>query len=244
MHRFRPAGAPGRHGAARVCATLSGVRLGGAEDIWRDTLATARAAIEQSAVGIDAIAALGIANQRETTVVWERASGTPIHNAIVWQDRRTADECARLQRGGAEALVRARTGLLDPYFSATKIAWILDHVSGARERADRGALAFGTIDSFLLWRLTGGKVHATDATNASRTLLFDIHRQQWDDELLRLFCIPRSLLPQVRDSSEIYGRPAGGAVRPGLLRSWQRQVHLRHWLLHAAQYRRAGGSVE
>jgi glycerol kinase len=182
-----------------------------AEDIWRDTLATARAAIEQSAVGIDAIAALGIANQRETTVVWERASGTPIHNAIVWQDRRTADECARLQRGGAEALVRARTGLLlDPYFSATKIAWILDHVSGARERADRGALAFGTIDSFLLWRLTGGKVHATDATNASRTLLFDIHRQQWDDELLRLFCIPRSLLPQVRDSSEIYGSTAPG----------------------------------
>jgi glycerol kinase len=182
-----------------------------AEDIWRDTLATARAAIEQSAPGIEAIAALGIANQRETTVLWDRDTGTPIHRAIVWQDRRTADVCARLQRDGAEALVRARTGLLlDPYFSATKIAWILDHVSGARERADRGALAFGTIDSFLLWRLTGGKVHATDATNASRTLLFDIHRQQWDDELLRLFCIPRSLLPQVRDSSEIYGSTAPG----------------------------------
>lgn len=182
-----------------------------AEDIWRDTLATARAAIEQSGVGIQGIAALGITNQRETTLVWDRVTGTPIHRAIVWQDRRTADECARLQRDGAEGLVRARTGLLlDPYFSATKIAWILDHVAGARERADRGALAFGTIDSFLLWRLTGGKVHATDATNASRTLLFDIHRQQWDDELLRLFRIPDSLLPQVRDSSAIYGSTAPG----------------------------------
>jgi glycerol kinase len=182
-----------------------------AEDIWRDTLATARSAIEQSAVGIEGIAALGIANQRETTLVWERDSGTPIHRAIVWQDRRTADECARLQREGAEPLVRAHTGLLlDPYFSATKLAWILDHVPGARERAERGALAFGTIDSFLLWRLTGGTVHATDATNASRTLLFDIHRQQWDDELLRLFHIPRALLPQVRDSSDIYGATAPG----------------------------------
>src|ERR1700691_5956648 len=167
-----------------------------AEDIWRDTLATARDAIDQSAVGIDAIAALGITNQRETTLVWERASGKPIHRAIVWQDRRTADECARLQRDGAEALVRSRTGLLlDPYFSATKLAWILDNVPAARARAERGELAFGTIDSFLLWRLTAGKVHATDATNASRTLLFDIHRQQWDDELLRLFRIPHSLLP-------------------------------------------------
>jgi glycerol kinase len=182
-----------------------------AEDIWRDTLATTRAAIEQSGVGIQAIAALGITNQRETTLVWDRASGAPIHRAIVWQDRRTADQCARLQREGAEALVRARTGLLlDPYFSATKIAWILDQVPGARQRADRGALAFGTIDSFLLWRLTGGKVHATDATNASRTLLFDIHRQQWDDELLRLFRIPRGLLPSVRDCSEVFGTSAPG----------------------------------
>jgi glycerol kinase len=182
-----------------------------AEDIWRDALATARDAIEQSAVGIDAIAALGITNQRETTVVWERASGEPIHRAIVWQDRRTADQCARLQRDGVEALVRSRTGLLlDPYFSATKVAWILDNVPGARGRAERGELAFGTIDSFLLWRLTGGKVHATDATNASRTLLFDIHRQQWDEELLRLFRIPRCLLPSVGDSSQFYGSTAPG----------------------------------
>jgi glycerol kinase len=182
-----------------------------AEDIWRDTLAMARAAIDRSGVGIDAIAALGITNQRETTVVWERATGVPIHNAIVWQDRRTADDCARLKREGAEERIRARTGLLlDPYFSATKLAWILDNVSGARRRAERGELAFGTIDSFLLWRLTSGKVHATDVTNASRTLLLDIHRQQWDAELLRLFRIPFALLPEVLDSSQVYGTTAAG----------------------------------
>ncbi len=182
-----------------------------AEDIWRDTLATARAAIDQSGVGISGIAALGITNQRETTVVWERDTGLPIHNAIVWQDRRTAEECARLKRGGAEEQVRTRTGLLlDPYFSATKLGWILDNVPGARKRAKRGELAFGTIDSFLLWRLTGGKVHATDVTNASRTMLLDIHRQQWDEELLRLFRIPSALLPEVLDSSKVYGTTAAG----------------------------------
>jgi glycerol kinase len=182
-----------------------------AEDIWRDVLATAQAAISHSGAGPTGIAAIGITNQRETTVVWERESGIPIHRAIVWQDRRTADVCAQLKRDGVEELVQARTGLLlDPYFSATKVAWILDQVPGARERAGRGELAFGTIDSFLLWRLTAGKVHATDATNASRTLLFDIHRQQWDGELLRLFRVPGSLLPAVRDSSEIYGTTAAG----------------------------------
>jgi glycerol kinase len=210
-HQARPLGTVQREFAQHY--PVSGWVEHNAEDIWRDTLAVARAVVDQSAVGIDAIAAIGIANQRETTVVWERASGIPIHNAIVWQDRRTAEQCARLQRDGAEALVRARTGLLlDPYFSATKLAWILDHVPGARERANRGQLAFGTIDSFLLWRLTGGHVHATDATNAARTLLFDIHRQQWDDELLRLFRIPRSLLPEVRDSSAIYGTTAPGVL--------------------------------
>src|ERR1039457_1955268 len=208
-HQARPLGTVQREFAQHY--PVSGWVEHNAEDIWRDALAVMRAVIYHSAVGIDAIAAIVIANQRETTVVWERASGVPIHNAIVWQDRRTAEQCARLQRDGAEALVRARTGLLlDPYFSATKLAWILDHVPGARERANRGQLAFGTIDSFLLWRLTGGHVHATDATNASRTLLFDIHRQQWDDELLRLFRIPRSLLPEVRDSSAIYGTTAPG----------------------------------
>jgi glycerol kinase len=182
-----------------------------AEDIWRDTLATARAAIDQSGAGVNGIAALGITNQRETAVVWERASGIPIHRAIVWQDRRTADVCAALKRDGAEELVRQRTGLLlDPYFSGTKVAWMLDNIPDARARAERGELAFGTIDSFLLWRLTGGRVHATDATNASRTLLFDIHRQQWDDELLRMIRVPRAMLPDVRDSSEVYGETATG----------------------------------
>jgi len=177
-----------------------------AEDIWRDTLLTARESIEQSGVGAEGIAAIGITNQRETAVVWERATGRPIHRAIVWQDRRTADRCARLKRDGAESLVRERTGLLlDPYFSGTKIAWLLDEVPGARERAARGELAFGTIDCFLLWRLTGGRVHATDVTNASRTMLLDIRRGEWDEELLRLIDVPRALLPEVRDSSADFG---------------------------------------
>ncbi|HJX22306.1 MAG TPA: FGGY family carbohydrate kinase, partial [Steroidobacteraceae bacterium] len=177
-----------------------------AEDIWRDTLATVREVIERSGVGVAGIAALGITNQRETAVIWERATGKPIHRAIVWQDRRTADECGALKAAGAEPLVRKKTGLLlDPYFSGTKVAWLLDHVAGARARAERGELAFGTIDSFLLWRLTGGRVHATDVTNASRTLLFDIHAQSWDQELLSLIRVPRALLPEVRDSSEVYG---------------------------------------
>jgi glycerol kinase len=176
------------------------------EDIWRDTLATVREAIERCGADSAAIAALGITNQRETTVIWERASGRTVHPAIVWQDRRTAAECARLKAAGAEPLVRERTGLLlDPYFSATKIAWILDHVRQGRERAVRGELAFGTIDTFLLWRLTGGRVHATDVTNASRTLLYDIHRRCWDDELLKVLRVPRALLPEVRDSSGVFG---------------------------------------
>jgi len=175
------------------------------EDIWRDTLATVREVIAGGAVGLPGIAALGITNQRETALIWERSSGKPIHRAIVWQDRRTAAECARLKAEGAEELIRRRTGLLlDPYFSGTKVAWLLDHVPGARARAERGELAFGTIDTFLLWRLTGGRMHATDVTNAARTLLFDIHAQRWDEELLRLLRVPRPLLPDVRDSSEIY----------------------------------------
>jgi glycerol kinase len=181
-----------------------------AEDIWRDTLATVREVIAACPGGIGSIAALGITNQRETAVIWDRATGTPLQRAIVWQDRRTADECARLTAQGHEATVRAKTGLLlDPYFSATKVAWMLDSLPGARERAERGELAFGTIDTFLLWRLTGGRVHATDVTNASRTLLFDIHAQGWE-ELLRLFRVPRALLPEVRDSSTLYGATEAG----------------------------------
>ncbi len=178
------------------------------QTIWRDVLGTAREVI---AISDAPIAAIGITNQRETTVLWERATGTPVYPAIVWQDRRTAHHCERLRQEGCEALVRARTGLLlDPYFSATKLAWILDNVSGARARAENGELAFGTVDSFLLWRLTGGKVHATDATNASRTMLFDIYRNCWDEELLRLFAIPKTLLPAVYDNSYVYGVTAPG----------------------------------
>jgi glycerol kinase len=176
------------------------------EDLWRTTLATIRFALANAKIAASDLAGIGITNQRETTILWDRATGNAIHNAIVWQDRRTADQCDRLKAEGAEALVRQKTGLLlDPYFSGSKIAWLLNHVDGARAKAERGELAFGTVDSYLLWRLTGGRVHATDATNASRTLLFDIHRGEWDDELLRLFGVPRSLLPDVRDSADDFG---------------------------------------
>jgi len=176
------------------------------EDIWRTTLATARAALAQAGAIASDVVAIGISNQRETSVLWERATGRTIHNAIVWQDRRTADACHALATAGAEETVIAKTGLrVDPYFSATKIAWILDHVEGARARAERGELAFGTIDSFLLWRLTGGRMHLTDATNASRTCLLDIHTGKWDETLLRLFGVPRPLLPEVRDNAAGFG---------------------------------------
>lgn len=176
------------------------------EHIWSTTVATAREAISNARTIAADIAAVGISNQRETCVIWERTSGRPIHRAIVWQDRRTADVCQKLKDEGCEPDVTAKTGLLlDPYFSATKIAWLLDNVSGARAAAEKGQLAFGTIDSFLIWRLTGGKVHATDATNASRTLLFDIRKGEWDDDLLRLFRVPRSMLPEVRDCSADFG---------------------------------------
>jgi glycerol kinase len=180
-----------------------------AEEIWQATLETCRAVMAERRVGAGDIAAIGITNQRETTVIWERKSGRPIARAIVWQDRRTAARCAELAAAHHGALAGARTGLvIDPYFSATKIAWLLDTVAGARAAAERGELAFGTIDCFLLWRLTGGSVHATDATNAARTLLFDIHRQQWDDELLALFRVPRALLPEVRDNAADFGGTA------------------------------------
>ncbi|HLK83989.1 MAG TPA: glycerol kinase GlpK [Xanthobacteraceae bacterium] len=179
------------------------------EDIWRTVLATSRDAIGKAGLTARDIAAIGIANQRETVLLWDRATGKPIHNAIVWQDRRTAPMCRRLKDAGAEAQVAARTGLLlDPYFSASKIAWLLDHVPGARARAERGELAFGTVDSFLLWRLTAGAVHATDATNASRTALYDIHANAWSDGLCALFGVPRPVLPDVRDCAADYGLTA------------------------------------
>ncbi len=181
------------------------------EEIWSSTVEVCKEALTEEA------AAIGITNQRETIVVWDRITGTPIYNAIVWQDRRTADYCKALKDAGHEADVIVKTGLLlDPYFSATKINWILDNVDGARAKADANEILCGTIDCFLIWRLTGGTVHATDATNASRTMLYNIHTSEWDDELLLLFDVPRSMLPEVKDSSDDYGMTdatiLGGAI--------------------------------
>ena len=173
------------------------------EDIWGSVQAVTRQCVDEAKARV---AAIGITNQRETTLVWDRKTGECVYNAIVWQDRRTAAHCEQLRADGAEQAIAAKTGLqLDPYFSATKIAWILDNVPGARARASAGELACGTVDTFLLWRMTGGQVHATDATNASRTMLFNIHTQEWDDELLALFDVPRELLPDVRDSAAEFG---------------------------------------
>ncbi len=176
------------------------------EEIWKSVLATCKTAIAKAKTSPKHIRAIGITNQRETTVVWDRKTGKAIHKAIVWQDRRTAEICADLKAQGHEELFRERTGLLlDPYFSGTKVSWILDHVKGARERAERGELCFGTIDSFLIWRLTGGKAHVTDATNASRTLLYNIHNGAWDGELLNILRVPRAMLPEVKDCAAEFG---------------------------------------
>ena len=176
------------------------------QEIWQSTVNVCQQAMRAAG---DDVVAIGITNQRETVVVWDRATGQPIYNAIVWQDRRTAERCAELKAAGHEPMATAKTGLLlDPYFSGTKLAWLLDHVDGARAKAERGELAFGTIDSFLLWRLTQGQVHATDATNAARTLMFNIHTQDWDDELLTLLDIPRVMLPEVKDCAADFGASA------------------------------------
>ena len=181
------------------------------EDLWSSTVATCREAIERAGTGAARIAAIGITNQRETTIVWDQASGRAVHNAIVWQDRRTAATCARLRDEGHEPGVTEKTGLLlDPYFSGTKAAWILDHVDGARARAERGELLFGTVDSYLIWRLTGGAVHATDATNASRTMLYDIREGCWDADLCALLGVPMAMLPEVRDCAADYGVTEAG----------------------------------
>jgi len=213
------------------------------EDIWTSVVETVRAAMVKAGIAARDVAGIGITNQRETVLVWERASGRPIYKAIVWQDRRTSERCAELRAAGHEAEIARKTGLvLDPYFSATKIAWLLDHVEGAREAAQAGRLAFGTVDTFLLWHLTGGRVHATDATNAARTLLLDIHNAGWDTALADLFRIPSLMLPEVRDCAgnfgttlpDLFGGPirilgvAGdqqaatigqGCFRPGMLKS-------------------------
>src|SRR5690242_14183477 len=175
-------------------------------DIWSSQAGVAAEALTKANVAASDVAAIGITNQRETTLVWDRKTGQPICNAIVWQDRRTAPICDRLKARKLDRVIRRKTGLVvDAYFSGTKVQWILENVKGARTRAKAGELAFGTVDTWLVWNLTGGRVHATDASNASRTMLFDITKGDWDDELLKLFGVPRSILPTVRSSSEIYG---------------------------------------
>ena len=177
-----------------------------ANEIWSTQLGVAAEAITKAGLTVKNIAAIGITNQRETTVVWERNTGQPIHNAIVWQDRRTADFCDKLKASATDKIIQQKTGLVvDAYFSATKIKWILDQVPGARDKANKGELCFGTVDSWLLWKLTNGTVHATDVSNASRTMLFNIHSLQWDEALLKIFDVPASMLPEVKSSSEIYG---------------------------------------
>ena len=176
------------------------------EEIWATVVATCKAALKKAKIGAADVAAIGITNQRETIVIWDKATGKPIHNAIVWQDRRTAPLCAKLKKQGLEAKFTRKTGLLlDPYFSGTKITWLLDNVKGARKRAEKGELLAGTIDTFLIWRMTGGKVHATDATNASRTLVYNIEKNEWDADLLKILRIPAILLPEVKDCSDDYG---------------------------------------
>jgi glycerol kinase len=188
-----------------------------AEEIWTTTVRAIGEALAAARIAATEIAAIGITNQRETTVLWERASGHPVHRAIVWQCRRTAPLCERLKTDGAEPVFKSKSGLmLDPYFSGTKIRWLLDEVPGARDRAERGELAFGTVDSWLLWRLTGGAVHATDPSNASRTLCFDIRSLRWDDELCRLLGVPPAVLPAVKPSAGVFGETARGELPPGI----------------------------
>jgi glycerol kinase len=183
------------------------------EAIWRTQVDTAKGALEQAEVGAAQVTAIGITNQRETTVVWDRDTGAPLHNAIVWQCRRTAAMCDQLRAAGWTEPIRNKTGLvIDAYFSGTKLAWLLEHVPGLRARAERGEALFGTIDSFLAWRLSGGQLHITDVSNASRTMLFNIHTLDWDDEILAELGIPRAMLPQVRPSSQVYGVTGAGVL--------------------------------
>jgi len=186
------------------------------EDIWQSSLRCAQAALKKAGVSAKTLAGIGITNQRETTIIWERATGKPVYNAIVWQDRRTEAACAALRAAGHEPMITQKTGLLlDPYFSATKVAWILDNVAGARARAAAGELCFGTVDSFLIWRLTDGKNHLTDATNAARTMLYNIHTGAWDDEICALLDIPMAMLPDVRDCAADFGH--AGALGANIL---------------------------
>ena len=233
------------------------------EDIWQSVLSACREAMEKAALPVGDIAAIGITNQRETVLVWDRATGEPIARAIVWQDRRTAEFCEKLKKKGHEKTFTKRSGLLlDPYFSGTKVRWLLDNIDGARARAQKGELAFGTVDTFLIWKLTGGKVHATDATNASRTLMYNIETGDWDDRLLDLLGVPRAMLPEIKDCADDFGetepeffgaplpirgrcrRPAGGNDRAGLLRTGHDEIDLWHRLFRADQHRPRHGALE
>ena len=185
-----------------------------ATEIWSTQAGMAAEAVTKKGLKGEQIAAIGITNQRETAVVWDRKTSEPIYNAIVWQDKRTSDFCDELKKAGKTRMIREKTGLvIDSYFSATKVKWILDHVDGAREKAEAGKLAFGTIDSWLIWKMTQGELHITDVTNASRSLIFNINTMEWDDELLELFTIPRSMLPEVKQSSEVYGHTSPNFLR-------------------------------
>jgi glycerol kinase len=205
--------------------------------IWSSVRAVISEAMAKAQVRASDVTAIGITNQRETTLIWDRETGECVYNAIVWQDRRTAERCRELKEDGLEAQIAAKTGLrLDPYFSATKIAWILDNVAGVRQRAEAGKLAFGTIDCFLLWRLSGGLQHATDASNASRTMLFNIHTQEWDEELLNIFGIPAVLLPVVKDCAADFGIATDECLAG--VGCWHDQEHLRNRLFCHSKYRR------
>lgn len=185
------------------------------EDIWKSVLATIELCLKKARAKGEEIAAIGITNQRETVVMWDRKTGKPVHNAIVWQDRRTSDQCDQWKREGHSDMIREKTGLvIDPYFSGSKMKWMMENVSGLRSQADKGTLAAGTIDTFLLWRLTGGEVHATDVSNASRTLLMDISTGEWNDDLLKFFGVPRSILPEIKDSAGLFGTTKGLKVLP------------------------------
>ena len=231
------------------------------EDIWKSQLSVAKSVLRKAKTTAKGVAAIGITNQRETTIVWDRKTGKPIYNAIVWQDRRTAGICDALRKQKADKSIQKKTGLiLDAYFSATKVQWILDNVKGARKKAEAGDLAFGTIDSFLLWRLTNGQVHATDVTNASRTMLYNIRTEKWDPQLLKLLNVPASVLPEVRSCSEVYGettltwrvdpdrwhrrRSTCGVVRPSVYKARHGQEYLRHRLFSVDEYRHRTDHVQ
>ena len=238
-------------------------------DIWSSQIGVAAEAMGKIGAGPDNIAAIGITNQRETTIVWEKSTGRPVYNAIVWQCRRTADMVEELVRDGFGDYIRSTTGLIpDPYFSATKLKWILDHVEGAREKAERGELLFGTVDTWLIWKMTGGEVHVTDYTNASRTMMYDIHKLCWDKEILKRLEIPESMLPEVAPSSAVYGKTKGCMIGDGIAiggaagdqqsalfgqccfgegevkNTYGTGCFMLNRLLHADEYRRAGGGIQ